>query len=116
METQQGFKSYSWVKKEASWRCKEDVVSVHCPYTCETCDSERCQDSTLDFKVIINSKNHKKSCTWFRGKIENGSKNCADNDGFSEVCRGTCGSCDAPSDCDDSKLKFKAEENTLVKT
>jgi len=100
-DTSISYKSCKWVKDKITQRCSIEGVRLHCPKSCNTCGTDKCEDGTLKFKYETGSKNT--SCM----HIKRHKSKCTIN-GVSEVCRSSCEYCALPPDSlQDSKYKFK---------
>jgi len=102
-DTSISYKSCKWVKDKITQRCSIEGVRLHCPKSCNTCGTHKCEDGELSFKYETGSKTKKTTCN----VINRNTSKCAIN-GVSEVCRSSCEYCALPPDSlQDSKYKFK---------
>jgi len=74
-----------WVSEKADKRCKKVQFAKHCPVTCDKCESHRCEDTIVRFKV----GNRRRKCRHFQKNPDK----CNDDDDIKETCRESCGYC-----------------------
>lgn len=68
-------------------------VSSHCPYSCDSCPTHRCSDSTA---IIFSNGDFFESCALFSQESQNLIDMYCTYPGIHKTCRSTCDYCQAP--------------------